>query len=137
MNLDKRTIAACAIGAVVFVLLVATGVTAAITRTEPDLLNRVGSLVVAESLILTVWQFWYERSAEERRDAMAEKLPGRSAIPSIAALARAAVDRPSHRGSSVEAMIWRSRVVIFGSAIGFGLIGEILHGWGDIIISVW
>jgi hypothetical protein len=137
MGLDKSTIVACAASIGVLVFLIAGGVTMGLRSDEPEFLSRAGALVVAESLILTVWQFWYERTAERRRTVMAERMPMRPASSGWAATARVAVGESAHGEGSFETKIWRSRVCIFGTAIMLGFVGEVLHGWGDMMISNW
>jgi hypothetical protein len=95
---------------------------------EAEMLNRYGSLVVCVSLAVAAAQFAYERYSEHDLDSIEKSDP-------ISMLMRTALGRNAAKYKvRLHQVYERNRVWLFGASVCFGVIGEFLHGWGDVVL---
>lgn len=95
---------------------------------DPHYMNRMGSLVVCVSLGVTAVQFAYERQSERR-------LEHAQTMDPIARLIHAAVGlTPEGVRRHMSQRYTDNREWLFIYSVSFAIVGELLHGWGDLLL---
>ena len=109
--------------------VIACGIYKALQNSDSHYFNKFGSILVVISLLLVVYQFLYEADALRREEDLRRRLLAVPFYPNRPRLSLI-LDRGRAVGS-VESLIWRSRLVVLGSSVFIGIIGELVHGFGD------
>lgn len=91
-------------------------------------MNRFGSLVVCVSLCVAAVQFLFERRSERR-------LESADTVDPLDRLVQAAFgNTPKRLKQRWRRTYDNNRGWLFVYSVCFGIVGELLHGWGDILL---
>lgn len=132
--IEKQTYFAIALALFLSIALIVTASIVAVGRQEPHDFGRSGSLLVIVSLGLVAYQFLYETSAERRRETIIRWLQLRNETSFQFAVDQAG-DTEQQANHLIHGLIWRSRLAIVITSVGIGVVGEIIHGFGDLLFE--
>ena len=132
---EKQTYYAVACAILLSIALILSAAAIAIERRCAHDFSRSGSLLVIISLALVAYQFLYETAAEKRREAIVQWLENQKQMDLRFTLDLNEIDPEKRAAHLIHSLIWRSRLTIVITSVGIGSVGEIIHGFGDLLIE--
>jgi hypothetical protein len=113
------------------IAIVATGAGLSYAQGQPEDLRRAGSTISAISALFVVWQVWME--IRFQRDATTGAGPDLSSWDSLSPIEQRALVMASQQAAEKAKARLIERMKLVVSVALWASVGEILHGFGDII----
>jgi hypothetical protein len=94
-------------------------------------LSSSGALVVVASLIATLWQFRFERLTDNVVSSAVEQVRQRAAVQGLSGEASENAARSAKE--KLVSQIDQCRTYILVNSIAIAAVGELVHGFGDVV----
>ena len=115
------------------ILVVLVGVVLSRLQGMPEDLRRTGSAISALAALFVVWQVWME--IRFQRDAQASTKIESSNWDSLSPIEQQALAMETKQAAEKEKLRMIERMKLVVSVAIWASVGEILHGFGDIILG--